>query len=54
VLFQVKDILETMAIGPVPISKDLLLTAGKLLGIVAAGGFGGWIYAIVSLLEGGK
>jgi hypothetical protein len=29
-------------------------TAGKIVSIFVAGGFGGWIYGIVSLLEGGK
>jgi hypothetical protein len=35
-------------------SAVVLPTAGKLLAIVVAGGFGGGIYAIASLLEGGK
>jgi hypothetical protein len=46
---------------PMPFSASPLVffipspaTTAKLLGIITAGGFGGWIYAIVSLLEAGK
>jgi len=54
VLLQINGIVDSVRLSWGSLSPAVLNNAGKLLGVIASGSFGGWVYGIVSLLEGGR
>ena len=53
-LLQINGIVDGVRLSWGSLSPAVLNNAEKLLGVIASGSFGGWVYGIVSLLEGGR